>query len=61
MLDAVARSIKLYADDAKIYDRVNNIVQSTRPQRCVIYAEDGANVLNRFINMASVSIFIMES
>ena len=43
MLNAIACCMKLYADDAKIYNRVNNLVQSRRLQGCVINAGDLAH------------------
>ena len=50
MPEVIACCMKLYADDAKIYDRVNNIVQSTRLQRCVTKAEESADEWNMFFN-----------
>ena len=48
--EVIACCLKLYADDAKIYNRVNNIVQSTRLQRCVTNAEERADEWNMFFN-----------
>ena len=40
MPDAIACRMKLYADDAKVYNRVNNLAQSKMLQGCVINAEE---------------------
>ena len=40
MPDAIACCMKLYADDAKVYNRVNNLAESRRLQGCVINAEE---------------------
>ena len=50
MPEVTACCMKIYADDAKIYDRVNNIVQSTRLQRCITNVEEWANDWNMFFN-----------
>ena len=57
MPDVNVCCIKLYADDAKIYDRVNNIVQSIRLQRCVTNAEEWANDWNMFFNFGKCKHF----
>ena len=50
MPDAIACCMKLYADDAKIYNRVNNRVQSRRLQGCVINAKEWAHEWDMFFN-----------
>ena len=40
MSDAIACCMKLYADNAKVYNRVNNLALSRRLQGCVINAEE---------------------
>ena len=49
MPDAVTCCMKLYADDAKVYDRINNLVQSRRLQGCVINAEEWALEWDMFL------------
>ena len=50
MPDAIACCMKLYADDAKVYNRVSNLAQSRRLQGCVINAEELALEWDMFFN-----------
>ena len=50
MPDAIACCMKLYADDAKVYNRANNLALSRRLQGCVINAEEWALEWDMFFN-----------
>ena len=50
MPDAIACCMLLYADNAKIYNRVNNLVQSRMHQGYVINAEEWAQGWDMFFN-----------
>ena len=52
MPEVIACCMKLYAGDAKLYDRVNNRVQSIRLQRCITNAEEWATDWNMFFNFS---------